>query len=229
MGIKKLEYIEGTSNQFIDTQYKPSASTKLVIDAQSIGSGTQTFFGSRNATSSTDATSFTLFSIKGASYRFDCFGKKTSVTLDPKIRHVITATPTSIDFDGTAYTISSSPIASPYNLYLTSVNTNGTADVRSGVRLYSAKIYDGSTLVRDFIPANKDGNIGLYDKVSKTFYQNGGSTAYIAGPVVNSINVKVKVDGTWHDNEGVYVNIGGTWKEVEAVYVNVNGSWKSVE
>ena len=229
MVIKKLEYIEGTSNQFIDTQYKPSGSTRLVIDAQAIGSGTQTFFGSRNATSSTDASSFTLFSIKGASYRFDCFGKKTSVTLNPTIRHIITATPTSIDFDGTAYSISSNPIASTHNLYLTSVNTNGKADARSGVRLYSAKIYDNSTLVRDFIPANKDGSIGLYDNVSKAFYPNGGSTAYIAGPVVNSINAKVKVDGTWHDSEGVYVNIDGIWKEAEAVYVNVDGTWKSVE
>ena len=44
------------------------------------------------------------------------------------------------------------------------------------MRVYSCKIYDGDTLVRDFIPVlNADGEACLYDKVEPKFYYNQGT------------------------------------------------------
>ena len=50
-------------------------------------------------------------------------------------------------------------------------------------RIYTFKIYNGSTLVRDFVPVQnlKTGAYGLFDKVNKTFYGNSGSGAFTAG------------------------------------------------
>jgi hypothetical protein len=53
-------------------------------------------------------------------------------------------------------------------------------------RLYYTKMWKNGTLVRYLIPAkrNSDNVVGMYDTVSKTFFTNAGSGAFIAGPVV---------------------------------------------
>ena len=47
------------------------------------------------------------------------------------------------------------------------------------MRCYSFKIYDNDILVRDYIPCvrKSDNKPGLYDKVSKTFFTNAGTSA----------------------------------------------------
>ena len=53
-------------------------------------------------------------------------------------------------------------------------------------RLYYTKMWKNGTLVRYLIPAkrNSDNVVGMYDTVSKTFFTNAGSGAFITGPVV---------------------------------------------
>jgi len=50
-------------------------------------------------------------------------------------------------------------------------------------RIYTFKIYNGSTLVRDFVPVQnlKTGEYGMFDKVNHVFYGNAGSGAFTAG------------------------------------------------
>ncbi len=57
-------------------------------------------------------------------------------------------------------------------------------------RIYYAKIWDNSTLVRNFIPAkrNSDGTLGMYDTVTNTFFTNAGTGGdFIAGPVASYV------------------------------------------
>ena len=53
-------------------------------------------------------------------------------------------------------------------------------------RIYKLQITDGTELVRNFIPArrNSDGEIGMYDTVTNTFFTNAGTGEFIAGPIV---------------------------------------------
>ena len=54
-----------------------------------------------------------------------------------------------------------------------------------GMRLYWFKIYDNGTLVRDFIPCQTaSGDIGLWDDVNSVFYGNAGTGTFTAGPVL---------------------------------------------
>lgn len=55
-------------------------------------------------------------------------------------------------------------------------------------RIYGCKIWKKNRLIRDFVPARRksDGAIGLYDKITDTFYGNTGSGSFIAGAVVNT-------------------------------------------
>lgn len=49
-------------------------------------------------------------------------------------------------------------------------------------KLYYLKLWDGDTLVRDFVPCtNPQGIAGLYDKVSQTFYGPANGGAFTAG------------------------------------------------
>ncbi|MBO7508972.1 MAG: hypothetical protein J6T57_01705 [Alphaproteobacteria bacterium] len=54
-------------------------------------------------------------------------------------------------------------------------------------RIYYMKITNGSSLVRNFIPArrNSDGVLGMYDTISRTFFTNDGTGNFIAGPDKN--------------------------------------------
>ncbi len=58
----------------------------------------------------------------------------------------------------------------------------------NGARIYDAILTEGSSIVRNFIPAkrNSDGVLGMYDTVTNTFYTNAGSGTFIAGPELSS-------------------------------------------
>lgn len=47
------------------------------------------------------------------------------------------------------------------------------------VELYELKIYDGSTLVRNFVPIYKQGEFGLWDSVEQKFYGNDGDGSFL--------------------------------------------------
>lgn len=46
------------------------------------------------------------------------------------------------------------------------------------IELYSVKIYNGDTLIRDYIPHYLNNEYGLYDLVNKQFYTNVGTGAF---------------------------------------------------
>ncbi|MBR6838077.1 MAG: hypothetical protein IKM94_00720, partial [Alphaproteobacteria bacterium] len=52
-------------------------------------------------------------------------------------------------------------------------------------KLYSLKITQNNTLVRDFVPAkNSSGVIGMYDTVNDVFYTNQGTGTFVEGPEI---------------------------------------------
>ena len=103
------------------------------------------------------------------------------------------------------------PIAkfvSTNNFYIAAVNTPGL-DARPGVlRIWYFQIIDGANsnkLLRDYIPVrrNSDGEVGLYDTVTKEFYGNvSGEGSVKAGPL--------KVEEWVVDDSGLF-NYSAEW------------------
>lgn len=61
-------------------------------------------------------------------------------------------------------------------IYIFVANVDGTAGVTDGTAIAYFKIYDGETLVRDYVPCLDDNNVPcMYDKVTKTPYYNAGT------------------------------------------------------
>ena len=76
---------------------------------------------------------------------------------------------------------------SDYSLYI--FNGNGAGNLQTAFigRIYSYKIFDGNTLVRNYIPClrNIDNTIGLYDEANDVFYTNAGTGEFIKGNPIN--------------------------------------------
>lgn len=61
---------------------------------------------------------------------------------------------------------------------------------RGYIKIYSCKIYDNGTIVRDMIPCyNPDDEAGMYDRVNNVFYGNIGDDEFITEQITE--------DNTW--------------------------------
>ena len=73
--------------------------------------------------------------------------------------------------------------------YLFARNYSNTAGNFSVSRIFSFNIVQDDVLVIDLIPArrNSDNAVGMYDTVSDTFFTNAGTGEFIAGPEVGDL------------------------------------------
>lgn len=252
-GYTQLRYIESNGAQYINTGFNANNNTRVVIDAQATGtSGTLFLFGCREANNS---KSFCFFYYQGWSADYETNAqRKTFSNVTYTDRLLVDFNKTNCSVNGASASFSAATFQSPVPLYLFAVNTNGTISGQLSARLYSCKIYDNDTLVRDYVPARSSGGvIGLYDMVSGDFKTNAGTGAFTAGPILtgpvegNGVSIidatshgitegKTLVDGTGYyirkgktliDGVGYDIAFGvplGSIAEGSIVYVNENGT-----
>lgn len=191
-GYTELEYIESTNgNCVIDTGQKLAPDINTVIDFEPLFSPTST-----DATIIWNNYSGVWYATEWLSYRTlsGVVGNIASngsmwKTVNPNttpIRMivemdnsagVITADEISVSFSSRGVYSASSP-----NVFLFGTST-GSATLKG--RLYSCKIYLGSSTARDFVPCkNPSGEVGLYDLAGERFYGNTGTGTFTAGPAV---------------------------------------------
>lgn len=204
-----IEYIQSSGTQYINSEFIPKATTRTIMKAEPMSwSAWSAFFGTRN-TSSPTATQAYIAAVPAATlYRSDYFG--SSLTAEtPTIMQI-----TNIDknknicsFNNIMITNTSSTVNATTNMFLLALNDVGTAKYFLSAKLYSCKIYDGDTLVRDFIPIKTTTNIyGLWDKVNKVFYPNAGTGTFTAGPAATLTG--------WHKIKGVWAKTAAnTWSQ----------------
>lgn len=179
---KEIEYIESTGTQYIDTGFKPNQDTRVVTDIQVLD--TQT--GEGHICSVAESSYYTLFfdSSKPSWYgtRYgggpvrtfpDQFNTRTRYTID-KDKNIT-------KINGYSISESSYSFQTNHNLPIFCRITNGSLNAYIKARLYSFKIYDNGTLVRDFKPYyDSNGIVCLYDAVEQSYYYNSGTGEFIA-------------------------------------------------
>ena len=75
-----------------------------------------------------------------------------------------------------------SSFETPQTAYIFDISGNPWIKTKAKGRLYYCKIYDGNTLVRDFVPVIDGSNIAcLYDRVEKKCYYNAGTGTFSYG------------------------------------------------
>ena len=232
-GYKRLEYIQSTGTQYINTGFVPNQNTRVVMEcmASSLSSKGSFPFGTRESyiknAFEVALTTTQTFHNYGTKYQFANFSYVLErMTIDAN-KNVCTF---SAQSGSVSITLDTATFTAPTALIIGSAYDSGSifmgASAWNGY-IYSCQIYDNGTLVRDFIPCQTtSGEIGLWDDVNSEFYGNVGTGTFEAGP--NSLNLPVNIGGTWKDANEAFVNIGGTWKAVEAAFVNIDGTWKEL-
>lgn len=219
--IRKLEYIQSTGTQYIDTGFVPNQDTTVEVTFETTQSN-------QCGVAVTDqAWQLNEFGIWA-----NCvaYGSQTNQTV---VFYGIGKVTARLDRNKLykngefIWTASAVTFRCPSNLTLMALNRNGTIQEKTAGNLYSSKIYDNGTIIRDYIAAKlSDGTVGLYDKLNGLLYINVGTGTFISGSY--ALNLPVNIGGTWKDANEAFVNIGGTWKTVEATFVNIGGTWKEL-
>lgn len=173
IGFTRLDYIETSGKQYIDTGFKAKYNSRVVMDIEGWGTSLSWIFGAKNANSSTASDQFGVFRNTATSIRTDYFGSNKTLSIsDASAR-------TTVDKDGNVTTMYGSSLTNTsvstgsgeYNLTLFCLNNFGTVQDFATIKCYSCRIYDNGVMVRDYIPASDEsGNEGMYDVVNKTFY-----------------------------------------------------------
>lgn len=203
-GYTKLDYIESSGTQYINTGFKPNQNTRCVIDIENLSSAQAAFFGAR---ASQNAASFTYFSLTATTGRSDYGSSKQPMTFTNTVgRYTVDQNKNVCTVNGVTATGTANTFQLTNNLYLMAVNQADAAIQNAKMKLYSAKVYDNGTLVRDFIPCkNANGAIGLWDNVNSVFYANAGTGTFSTGK-----KHKTLIDGTGYEIKSGRVLIAGT-------------------
>ena len=183
-----ITYIESTGTQYINTLIKSNIDSLKIDTVLSYSTYVQYgyFFGAwYNETSNT--TRLILGSSNNDSGLCNINTKSTdgSTTilagkLTKNTQHTIHIEKGRASVDGNSYV---GPVDSgtyySANIYLFGRNTTAA---KIGMRLYSFKIYDGDTLIRDFVPWKlSDGGGCLKDNVSGMYFYNSGTGTFDIG------------------------------------------------
>lgn len=183
-----LSFIQSTNRQTINTGYIPNENTRIegifMLFSNYTQSGyiTQALFGTyddfylRNAYSSSSTSTFKCGSQTITQPILTPYSEKIRIVAD--VNGV-----TVYDMDGTALgsiSIDGSSLLTSYPLFIFSKSSPTEVDSYADGRIYSFKIYEGNTLVKDFVPVkrNADGACGMLEQVSGTFYADANPDNY---------------------------------------------------
>lgn len=182
---QEVEYIENTSNAYIDTLYKPNNKTRVETKVYCTQAPTEQpypIFGGRT-NEVKDTFVMWLFSdrIRSDFYQSqyvyipitESFG--TIFTID-KNKNIVTVNDTTV-------TNVNGNFSALYNM---KIFTEGQKieDIRYFIgRVYYFKIYDDGVLVRDFVPVRQKSSnkFGLWDRVEGKFYISPNGTDFVGG------------------------------------------------
>ena len=241
-GYKRLEYIESTGTQWIDTKVFP-AETRILIDAFILekNTGNDHHIASAAWAEPGKAELFNVMRLRadrtGYAVRYgngnlrniehqgNVFGRHTFNRNFP-------ASPYTAQVDS-AETITLTPgvvgsIGCNLPLFAFRRN-NGSCSGFTSMRLYSCKIWkttalEGVPLIRDFIPCkNASGKVGLWDDVNSVFYGNAGTGAFIAGEIPSATH-KTLVNGTVYEVKGGKCLVNGTVYSIKKGRTLIDGT-----
>lgn len=187
-GYKRLEYIQSSGTQYLDTLFKPNNNTRVTADFEITESTVDwaCVFGAREESLS---RCFALFTNSNQPFYCNIGGRTdthTFTTISPLGRHVADANKNAITINGISAVLTARTFQNTATtIYLCANNEDGAASMFCKMRIYSCQIYENGTLVRDYIPCqNTSGAVGLWDAANEVFYGNAGTGTFTAGPVV---------------------------------------------
>lgn len=182
----QVEWLATDGVAYIDTGFKPKNTTRfeIVMDVPTLEQDTW-FFGGRNSSSAgqmavyyalADNWSWRFGNKRAANSTAIATGEYTfdNHTSGAPRQLYIKHGDTTLTLTATNNTFTCN-----YNFYIFTLNVSGgisSGNMQDGLKCISAKIWDGTTLVRDYIPVRKNGIGYLWDNVTEELYGNARDT-----------------------------------------------------
>ena len=234
---ERLDYIQATGTQYIDTGYVHDDSTKVdmrISFDETPGADWQNFYGARYYKND-DARRFDVF--LSNSQNSPCrFGPELGKKRDGFINHeVLNSTIYAIHLEKTGGESTATPEGGATVSLGTGTATGGSfdegrsdylfalhqyydehdpkwyANFHTKAKLYSCRIYSGETLERNFVPVRRksDGALGLFDRANNVFYGNAGTGEFNPG-AIGGVRLALSGIGVASDFSGLTVGEGVT-------------------
>lgn len=211
MGYTRLEYIESTGTQYINTNVIPTDNTEIemkysVTEIMNVGphilSATNWFFPFPRA-----------YNGSNVFYCNRCGSSESYNTINlvgkPNTIYTVKAFPSNkVIIDNVEYgNVVAGMNSNTTPLYMFTYGGDVGNSLYTGkVRVYYCKIWESGELVRDFIPVLDENNVPcMYDKVTETYFYNQGTGSFVAGDVIEiptpvyNFDDKNRGDNAWID------------------------------
>ena len=194
----EVEYLEATGTQYIDTGYIANQDTRIVTKHYYTKSPKNNGFiyGAGVSATSRAFEMYTWTSHWNSPYNVanliltppsEDYFTNGIITIDKNKNEVtITYADGETQRNYTEYGV----FTTPYTLVLFAINRSASAPTYKAdcLRLYSCKIWDNDTLVRDYIPVlDFDMQPCMYDKVSGQFFYNQGTGEFLYGRQIHEV------------------------------------------
>ena len=195
-GYAQLTYIESTGTQYIDTECVPTRNFRAVVD---LSYTTTTGGGGFGYGAAGSAQSFRFWRTVAdgvATYKVnvnDKYGTENhfpTTYLNDTGRHVVDISDSAKYFDDVRFGDTSGltkTLAGSFYLFAMRWGWSPYIGGFGSYRVYSCQLYEGTTLVRDFVPCvDVNGKGGLYDLVNGKMYRNKATgNDFVLGPATS--------------------------------------------
>lgn len=193
-GYTEVEYVENTGTSYINTNFIPNQDTRILCTMQCVTSVNSTLHLGAGGWDKADGMWLTFErGITGTLHL--SWGNKTSWSIYNNVTgnynvHTYDWNKNEFYMDDVlvgSVVYSSFTCSDNLGIFTTIQNGASPTDVILKGKLFSFKIYDNGTLVRDFVPCTRDSDskAGVYDIVNDVFYSSARSgVELVAGPIV---------------------------------------------
>lgn len=213
---QRVEYIESSATQYIDTGFIPTENTRIeaeiaITDTRTSTSVWPAFWGAQSLANGSDNKSFTFGYTPSAktmpgSYVYT-IGTKYKIKMSSLDGYVIN------DTKRADYNWVGSPGVS-LGLFTRKSGNNGFETcMQATARVYNLSIYENNILIYNYIPCYRksDNVIGLYDNINNVFRTNQGTGTFTKGINLDNkeiIEVKSKIPQEYQELD--YIQSSGT-------------------
>lgn len=186
-GYIRLEYIESTGQEYINTGVRPSAdlTVNIVFTPKKDGYDNRSVFGAAWA-----VNGFMLDVLQQGQVIFLSGGGSQIAQTETMEKIEVTCSQAMLVVNGIEYSMAGGMADVDSPIYLFWVGNCAYPDNRGKLFLYRCEIVENGTAIRDFVPCkNPSGSIGLYDMVTEEFFDNIGDGEFIGGSeIVGNMN-----------------------------------------
>ena len=188
--IQQLDYLQGDGTDYVDIGYVPNASTSIELDFEG-NSGD--LFGATNRGASNGM--FGYFGGGSWNWRYAYrYGDFPQSTFSGRALYKMTPSGDYVNnVQKNSWSGSWSNISASFYIFGIHRESTGLSGAVFNGKIYGVKIFEGDTLVREYIPAKIGSKKGFYDKVLGNFYPSN-SNSLIDGNILGNLTVSVIYD-----------------------------------